>query len=146
MRENRGNVKSAMILLNILFLVLCSTIYWRIWVEFFKYRIVEPFYSKGTLLLVLVYALILLFFSSFYGGYKIRINRITEIIFSQILALALTNIITYLQISLIAREMLSITPLILMTIIQILVTTVWAYISNRIFVLMTPPLKLVFIS
>lgn len=146
MQENRRNVKSVIILLNILFLTLCSVVYWRIWVVFFKYKIVEPFYSKGTLLLVLVYALILLFFSSFYGGYKIRINRITEIIFSQMLALALSNVITYLQISLIAREMLNIAPLLLMTTIQILVAVIWAYVSNRVYILMNPPLKLVFIS
>ncbi len=123
-----------------------SLLFYSTWYIFYKFNIVAPFYEKGTLLLVLVYALLLGTFSSIYGGYKVGFYRVTDIIYSQILSLVFVNIITYLQISLIARDMLNILGILLMMILQVLVIVIWAYLANKIYLSINPPMKVVIIS
>lgn len=123
-----------------------SLLFYSTWYIFYKFNIVAPFYEKGTLLLVLVYALLLGTFSSIYGGYKVGFYRVTDIIYSQILSLVFVNIITYLQISLIARDMLNILGILLMMILQVLVVVIWAYLANKIYLSINPPMKVVIIS
>ncbi len=123
-----------------------SLLFYSTWYIFYKFNIVAPFYEKGTLLLVLVYALLLGTFSSIYGGYKVGFYRVTDIIYSQILSLVFVNIITYLQISLIARDMLNILGILLMMILQVLVIVIWAYLANKIYLSINPPMKVVVIS
>lgn len=123
-----------------------SLLFYSTWYIFYKFNIVAPFYEKGTLLLVLVYALLLGTFSGIYGGYKVGFYRVTDIIYSQILSLVFVNIITYLQISLIARDMLNILGILLMMILQVLVIVIWAYLANKIYLSINPPMKVVIIS
>ena len=133
--------KLIMILFNALIIIANAIIYWRVWVYFYKFNIVAPFYEKGTILLVLLYTIILTTLTSLYGGYNVGFNRITELIYSHILAFIFTNIITYIQISLIAREMVDATPILLMTTVQLVVVIVWSYIGNRMYFSLHPPLK-----
>lgn len=133
--------KSIMILFNIFIIIANTVIYWGTWTYFYKFSIVAPFYEKGTILLVLLYTIILSSLTSLYGGYKVGFNRITEIIYSHTLALAFTNGITYIQISLIARDMVAVLPILLMTIVQFAVSIIWAYVANRKYFAMHPPLK-----
>ena len=133
--------KLIMVLFNILIISINSIIYWRIWTFFYKMNIVEPFYEKGTILLVLLYSLILTILTSLYGGYKVGFNRITELIYSHTLAFIFTNIITYIQISLISRSLVSFLPIIIMTVLQILLGVTWAYLANKKYFSMYPPIK-----
>lgn len=125
--------------------IIQSLLFWRTWHIFYKFNIVEPFYEKGTLLLVLVYALLLGTFANIYGGFKVGYYRVTDIIYSQVLTLIFVNLITYLQISLIAREMLNMFGIAVMMIAQIFVIVSWAYISNRIYLKLNPAMKIIIV-
>ena len=85
-----------MILYNIIIIVANAFIYWAIWTIFYKFNIVAPFYEKGTILLVILYSIILTALTSLYGGYKLGLHRVTEIVYSHVIALIFTNVITYL--------------------------------------------------
>lgn len=122
-----------------------SVLFWRTWHIFYKFNIVAPFYEKGTLLLVVVYALIYSTFTGIYGGFKVGFYRVSDLIYSQVISLIFINMITYLQISLIAREMLNPFGIILMTLIQFLIVVIWAYISNKIYLILYPAMKIVVI-
>lgn len=136
---------SAMFLVTGSIVIIQSLLFWRIWHVFYKFNIIEPFYEKGTLLLVLVYALLLGTFANIYGGFRVGYYRITDIIYSQILSLIFVNTITYLQISLIAREMLNIFGIGIMMIAQIFVVAAWAYTSNRIYLKLNPAMKIIIV-
>lgn len=122
-----------------------SIIFGVIWYLFYKYNIIDPFYEKGTLLLMLVYILLIFFFTNIYGGYKVGVYRITDIVYSQLISLLLTNTITYFQLSLIAREMLNLIGIIVMTSLQTLCIVLWSYIANRIYIKLNPVMKVVVI-
>ena len=103
----------------------------------------SPLYNKGLILLVAVYIVMYVAFSNIYGGYKIGYYRVSDVIYSQVLSLVFVYIITYTQVSLMDRRLLNPIAFIFMTIIQILATVVWAYISNRLYYKIFPPMKIV---
>ena len=84
-------------------------------------------------------------FSGFYGGYKIGSLRISEIIYSQILALFFVNVVTYFQLSLIARHLIYAVPLLWMSLLQLPVIILWAYLSNRIYFYLYPPHEMILV-
>lgn len=105
----------------------------------------SPFYNKGLILLVAVYIVMYIAFSNLYGGYKIGYYRVSDVIYSQILSLIFINVITYTQVSLMDRRMLNPMGFIIMMVIQVLVTIIWAYISNRVYYKAFPPMNVVLI-
>lgn len=134
-----------MFLVTISIAVIQSLLFWRTWHIFYKYQIIAPFYEKGTLLLVLVYAILLGTFTNIYGGFKVGYYRVSDIIYSQILSLIFVNIITYMQISLIAREMLNPLGIILMMAVQIVIIVIWAYVSNKIYLKFNPAMNVIIV-
>lgn len=134
-----------MFLVTVSVVILQSLLYWITWYIFYKFNIVEPFYEKGTLLLVLVYAMLFGTFTNIYGGFKVGYYRVSDIIYSQVLSLIFVNVITYFQISLIARKMLNPIGLILMIIIQVVVVIAWAYTSNKVYLSLNPAMNIVII-
>ncbi len=116
-----------------------------IWTKFYFPGIVDPFYQKGTLLLVVVYSILFSTFSTLYGGFGVGHFRVSDVIYSQIITLTFVNIITYLQISLISREMTGIIGILIMYLIQIFASIVWAYYSNKLYLKVNPPQKILMI-
>ena len=102
----------------------------------------SPFYNKGLILLVVIYAIMYITFSNIYGGYKIGYYRVSDIIYSQIVSLVFVNAITYAQASLMDRRLLNPMAFVAMTIIQILCTVIWAYASNRFYFRVFPPMNI----
>lgn len=145
MREIKQYKNALMFLVTMSIVIIQSLLFWFTWHVFYKYNIVEPFYEKGTLLLVLVYTLLIGSFANIYGGFKVGYYRVSDIVYSQILSLIFVNIITYMQISLIAREMLNVFGIIFMMTIQIVVVIIWAYISNKIYLKLNPAMKIIIV-
>lgn len=126
---------------NLLIIIVNAMIYWCIWTYFYKLSIINPFYEKGTILLIFLYIIISGSLTSLYGGYKVGFYRISELIYSHIVALIFANVITYIQVSLIARAMVNIGPILLMTAIQVIFVVGWSYFANKRYFSMNPPLK-----
>ncbi len=75
-------------------------VYQYYWYQYLSYQILLDFWNRGHLLVILIYGVLLVAFSRMYGGTKIGYYRNSEIIFSQIFASAMVNVITYFQDSL----------------------------------------------
>ena len=58
-----------------------------------------PVFRRGNWMMIFIYGLLLIFFMQLYGGFKIALLKRGNLIYSQILAVVFTNIITYFQIS-----------------------------------------------
>lgn len=142
MEKIRKYKKSVIFMITVSVVMIQSLLYWRIWNIFYFPGLVAPFYEKGTLLLVLVYVVLLSTFSTLYGGFKVGYYRVSDIIYSQILSLVFVNIITYMQLSLIARKMLNIKGIVIMFMLQIIIVIVWAYLSNKIYLKFNPAMKI----
>ena len=91
------------------------------------------FTDKGNYLVIFSFVLIFVTFSSLYGAFNIGIYRIHEIFYSFSLAVVFTNVIMYLELSLIARKLVEIKPLLLGVIFQILIISVISICANIIY-------------
>lgn len=97
------------------------------------------FYSNGHILMILIYFVLLVFFSKTYGSMKIGYLKPTEVFFSQIFSLLAVNVISYFQISLMANWVVKIRPMIYTTIIQLIISAVWTMVSNTFYKRVFPP-------
>lgn len=96
------------------------------------------FYGKGNYLLLGLYALILFIFNKLYGGFKLGVSRKGELTYSKCMSAIMTNIITYLQLSLIAHELLSIIPMLVITMVQGIVIAVGSHFNNKLYFTVYP--------
>jgi len=118
------------------------------WLEHFQYSLVEPlrnFYFNGHLLEIAIYGVILFFLSNMYGGMRLGYLKNTEIIFSQIFATLIADIIIYGELSMMAFQLFVPQVFIMMFLEQLFVVIVYINIANRIYRTMFPPRKLLLI-
>lgn len=103
------------------------------------------FFRRGNWAVIGVYAGILFLLTHLYGGFKIGYLRLMDVLYSQILSLVCANIFAYVEIVLISRKYLSATPLVNMTLVQIVVILVWVFICKRIYAVLYPPRQILLV-
>ena len=103
------------------------------------------FSEKGHYLAIAVYALLLLTFSSMYGGLNIGYLRTAEVVFSQVFATVIVNVITYGQDSLMNFWLMDPVPFVVMTVIQCAGVFLWSIFAQRIYRLIFAPRKMLLI-
>ncbi len=103
------------------------------------------FWGRGHLLVISIYGILLLFFSSTYGGMRIGYLKNIEVIFSQLIATIMVNLITYAQISLMVREPFHLPSYISMVVFQAVWVIIWINISGLIYKNVFPPRRLLLV-
>ena len=104
-----------------------TAVFAYVWYDFYRKLIFEPFWRKGNWVLIAIYGLILMMFSKMYGGLKVGYLKKIDVFYSLTLATICTNIVTYLQITLINRWFLPAHAIIEMTFVQIFLIGVWIF-------------------
>lgn len=130
---------------SVAILVVEVAIYGAAWNQYFSFVAGTPFFRKGDWLMIAVYAILLLFFSKMYGGLRIGYLEKGNVLYSQILSVILVNIITYLQIALLAKGFLNIIPFLAMFGCQIIAICIWTMLANRLFQKLFPPRQMLLI-
>ncbi len=118
------------------------------WLHHFQYSVVEPlrnFWFKGHLLEIAIYGVILFFFSKMYGGMRLGYLKNVEIIFSQVFATFIANVLIYAELSVMAYQLFTPKVFLLMMLEQTAVVILYIYVANRIYKAMFPPRKLMLI-
>ncbi len=118
------------------------------WLTYFRLQLVDDLYklySRATLLEVALYGVILLFLSATYGGMRLGYQKNAEIVFSQCLSTFLANIVLYMQLSLMARQLFVPHIFILMMVEQIVLVLLYVNIANWFYRRLFPPRKLMLI-
>ncbi len=121
------------------------TLFWIVWMQYYNNNIELPFFRKGNWLMAALYGVLLFFFVNTYGGFKVGYLRKGDIIYSQILATICINAVTYFQICLLDRHFVNTIPLLILTIIQSIIVTLWANIFQWIYGMMFPPRKMILV-
>ncbi len=103
------------------------------------------FFEKSNWLQICIYAAILFFTTQMYGGLRIGYLKNIEIIFSKIIAVLISNVLIYAQISIMAQEFFILSSFAKLTIYQILGIIVWTNIENKIYCSVFPPRKLLMV-
>ena len=122
--------KTVMFCVKLMIVVIATMGFTQTW----NSNYVESLFSnKGNYVVIFSYVLIFSVFSSLYGAFKIGVYRIHEIIYSFSLAVVFTNIIMYLELSLLARDMVAVRPMIFGVIYQIAAVAISAMCANVIY-------------
>ncbi len=100
----------------------------------------------GHLLILMVYFLLLVFLSRTSGETRMGDRRPAEVFSRQTLALLLTNLITYLQVSLMRNWVVSPIPILMTFVCQVLLAGVWAYLSDVVYHKVFPPVETLVVS
>ena len=103
-------------------------------------------YFRGHLLILGIYFILLLFFSNTYGGLKIGYLKPMDVFFSQIFALFMVNFISYFQIALLRNWLVTVTPMIMIFVIQLGISFLWAYATNALYMRIFKPRRLLLVS
>ena len=129
-------------------LILEIGIFAYFWLFHFQYSVVEGlrnFWFKGHLLEIAIYAAILLMFSTMYGGMRLGYLKNSELIFSQVFATLMANIIIYAELSVMAFQLFLPHNFIIMMIVQTVVVIIYVNVANYIYRRIFPPRKLLLV-
>lgn len=130
--------KSVMLLVKFFIIAAVTVGFIQVWITGYEKSL---FSNKGNYVVIFSYVLLFTTFSSLYGAFKIGIYRIHEIIYSFSLAVVFTNTVMYLELSLIAREMVLILPMVIGIVYQIIVIAICSFCANTIYFKLYPPRK-----
>lgn len=116
------------------------------WYVYYREKLFfEPFYAKGDVVVVLLYAAMYISFAKLYGGFDLTVSTASELSYAQSVAAVITAFFTYIIIWLLQRAFPNVLPLLAVTGAVILFSAVWARpavaLTNR----MLPPRKTVLI-
>lgn len=120
-------------------------IYWYVWNGYYNKIIGDPFWRKGNWLMVALYAALLALFYRTYGGFKIAYLKKGNLIWSQILSIIFVNVITYFQIALLDKKFHPVYPMIVMSMGEFGIVTLWANVFQVIYRKLFPPKKMLLI-
>lgn len=104
-----------------------AAIYGLVWIGYYNKILQFPFWRRGNWLMIAVYVILLMFFEQTYGGFKVGFYKKWNVIYSQILSLAIVNVITYLQIALLDKKFHSLSIMGGIFLVQVVVAVVWAF-------------------
>lgn len=119
--------------------------FWHVWSSYYNKIIPLPYWRRGHWIVIIIYVVLIYFFSRVYGGFKIGYLRLSDIIFSQILSMFFVNAVTYLQICLIGRAIMNIRPIIYIMFIDCVLIVIWAFCSRQLYARLYPPRRMIMI-
>ncbi len=134
----------ARMILGAVLILLETALFYYIWTRFYNPLVRRPYLFKGNFFVAGVYMVVLMLFGNIYGGLKLGYYRVFDLILSQSIATAVTNVVIYITMIIpIATWYLSPLWLIVMTLIDVVLIVIWEIISNQIFVRSFPPQRLI---
>lgn len=74
------------------------------WYEYYGSHITSPYYAKGNLLIIALYFMLYIIMGRIYDGFWMSMQRISEIIYGQVLAAAVCDGIMYIIIWLLSKK------------------------------------------
>ena len=114
--------------------------------DFYEHvKIYLELWTKAHILVVSVYTVLLLFFSNMYGGMRIGYLKNIEVVFSQLIATLIVDVLTYCQISLMVTELFPLPTYLFMVLLQVLWIVVCVNISSLIYRNVFPPRRLLLV-
>ena len=131
--------KSIMFSIKTLIISAITFIFVETWVTFYPNAL---FSKDGNYLVIFSFVFFVILFGSLFSAFKIGIYRLSEIIYSFSLSILVANFIMYLELSLIARDMLNPLYLIISTFFQGLIVFIGSVCANTIYFKLYPPKEL----
>lgn len=132
-------------ILNAIDVILLTGMYGICWYAYYGGAIAVPFYDLGNEIMVGFFGLIFYFISHLYNGYRVSISRISDLVYSQTLAVCITDAMMYLITVLLNRHLINPVPLVICFMAQFAWIIAWAYLAHQWYFKQYPPRKTVIV-
>lgn len=116
------------------------------WFYFYKEMVAMKFWIKGDILLITIYGVLLLFFSTMYGGTKIGYLKAWEVFFSQVLSTFGVNVISYGILCLMSAKLVPVKYMLLLFAVDFLWIGIATAVSQGLYSKLFPPRDLLLVS
>lgn len=103
------------------------------WYGFYASEIEVPFYRRGNWVIISIFVILYIFFIRIYDGLQLQINRISDLIYSQILSALISDGIMYIAIVVLAKRFTNLLPGIAAIGGQIFLSIIWSYFAHKIY-------------
>ena len=115
------------------------------WFNYYAQHIALPFYDRGNWVVVALYAVLYMIFGRVYGGFWISLNRISESVYSQALAVMMTSSIMYVVTFLLERQLPNIWPVIAAFAAQLVLSGLWSMAAHVAYYMLFPATKTIIV-
>ena len=109
------------------------------WYLYYAKHIASPFYAKGDYLVVVLFFVLFIIFGRVYDAFLMSMQRISEIVYAQFLAAAVSDFIMYIVIWLLSKHLPNILPGVAALIGQVVLASIWAYNAHHAYFKIFPP-------
>ncbi|MGL6294110.1 sugar transferase [Eubacterium aggregans] len=125
-------------ILKLVLLTLVVSAFAWVWYQFFAEAPYVQYYRRGNWIVIFMYAVIYYGMCKIYSSFRVGYFSLPELLFNQIIALILANIIIYVFTCLVTLSLANALIYIAMTIVQFFAAFIWAYIANKAYCWQTP--------
>lgn len=101
------------------------------WFLYYGSRIRVPYYRTGNFLIIILFMVLYMVFGRLYDAFVINPSKISEIIYSQFLAVSFTDLIMYIVICLLSSKLTNLWPGIACLVGQVLVSSCWTFCVHK---------------
>ena len=115
------------------------------WFNYYVQHIALPFYDRGNWVVVALYAVLYMIFGRVYDGFWISLNRISESVYSQALAVMMTSGIMYMVTFLLERQLPNILPVIAAFAVQLVLSGIWSMAAHVAYYILFPATKTIIV-
>ena len=115
------------------------------WFNYYAQHMALPFYDRGNWVIVALYAVLYMIFGRVYGGFWISLNRISESVYSQALAVMMTSGIMYVVTVLLERQLPSIWPVLAAFAVQLVLSGLWSMAAHVAYYILFPATKTIIV-
>ena len=115
------------------------------WFNYYAQHMPLPFYDRGNWVVVALYAVLYMIFGRVYGGFWISLNRISESVYSQALAVMMTSGIMYVVTFLLERQLPNIWPVIAAFAVQLVLSGLWSMAAHVAYYMLFPATKTIIV-
>lgn len=123
-KEQHGEI---VLLAEKLVLVIINTLWFAwIWSKFYARSVYVPFYLRGNIAVILVFAAVYIIFGRLYGGFDLKTSRALNLFYSHVIASIMTGIAMFVLLWLLIRYVPKILPLLLAIGLWSFTALVWA--------------------
>lgn len=131
--------------LKLLNAILITVPFGLCWYLYYAGHLYHPFFARGDRLVVALFFLLYVMFGKIYAGFTISLQRISEIVYSQSLAILFSNGIIYIVTWLLTRHFPYVLPLLQAFLVEILVSIIWSCAAHTIYYKTQKPARTIII-
>lgn len=125
--------------------ILMTAAYGVVWYLAYAQLVMAPFWRRGNWAVIALFFVFYLWNGRVYQAFLISYNQISEMIYSQVLSLGITNILMYVITWLLTQHRPPVWPLLISFGVEILIAALWSAASHYWYFKVFPPKKTVIV-